>query len=455
MGYPYTVCYPLGLMYLASSLRTLGGHDVDIIDTKVDRLPLDRVIKRIGDFGAHVVGISGLTFEAGEIHRMAQEVKRAFPKKKVILGGPHATVAPAESATDPHVDFAVVGEGEQTLTELVRQIEAGNDTPDIPGLAYRRNGQPTIIPRQLPSLSMDDLPFPAWDLIDIEKYLGFTRQSIVYAERKYMTIFTSRGCPYQCIYCHPVFGKKYRTRSPENVLEEMKTLYHQYGIREFHFADDNFNLDHARAERICDLIIESGLKVYLSFPNGVRGDILTPRLLKKMKDAGTFMVSYAIETGSPRLQKLLKKNIDFDKITQTINETDRLGILCNGFFMLGFPGETREELDMTLNFAWNSRLHTASFYVVNPFPGTELFEITKEKIPAHLNDITQQEYNYLRSNYGLSEVGDQEVQRLVRLANQKFYLNPRRLLRTLAVIPRKEILVKLAAMFALRAFARG
>lgn len=451
-GYP---SYPLGLMYLASSLKKFGDHEVKITDTKAENYSVEDLIKIIADFDPEYIGIGGMTCEAHEAHTMAAEFKKVFPDKKIILGGPHPTTLQSEVVKDPNVDFAVIGEGEEILPRLIDEIEAGNDSFETPNIAYRKNGEPVVNPRHVPTHNLDELPFPAWDLIDIDKYSDFTRQSVIYAHHRFMSIFSSRGCPYQCIYCHQVFGKKLRTRSPENVLQEIKILHDKHGVREFHFADDNFNLDVKRAARICDLIVESGMKIHLSFPNGLRGDVLTADLLKKIKAAGAFMISYAIESASPRMQKFLKKNIKFEKMTEIINETDRLGILCNGFFMIGFPGETREEIEQTLNYAFKSKFHTASFYVANPFPGTELFELTKDRIPHQLNEIIDKEYNYLSASYGISDLSDKEIQGYLTKANLKFYCNPKRMLRTFLLIPQKKVIPGLISRFLKRTFNKG
>lgn len=448
--------FPLGLMYLASSLRVSGNHHASIIDTKADAMTVDDSVDILKQYNPDYIGITGMTYEAGDVHKMADVYKQVFNNTPVIIGGPHPTSSPHEAISDTNIDFLIMGEGEESFADLINAIELNLDFSRIPGLGYRENGEVIIVPRQPPRRkTLDELPFPAWDLIDVDKYMNFTRQSVVYAHPRYATIFTSRGCPYQCIYCHPVFGKKWQKRSPENILEEMNFLYNNYGIREFHFADDNFNLDHDRAERICDLIVESGLNVHLSFPNGLRGDILTVGLIAKLKQAGCFMISFAVETATPRLQKYLKKNINFEKIKSAIDESARQGILCNGFFMIGFPGENRQEINETLKFAWKSNLHTASFYTVNPFPGTELFEMTRDRIAHSLDDIINRNYNYLSADHGIGELPNAELQKYLRIANIRFYFNPLRLLKTIRTLPNKSQILYLIVRFLQRTVSRG
>ena len=454
LGYPFTSFYgyPLGLMYIASYLRTFAGHDVCIIDAKVDRLGADEIVSRIGRFSADFIGISGMTYEADEIHLMAETLRQHYPDACIVCGGVHATVSPEEIIRNPAVDYVVVGEGEEAFTALIESVAAGNRCPEIPGVGYRCNGRVEMTPRVIPDTPLDRLPFPAWDLIDMEKYFGVVRQSVIHARTRYMTIFTSRGCPFQCIYCHPVFGKKYRTRSAENVFEEISRLYRTYGIRELHIADDSFNLDVPRAGKILDLIIESGMDLRLSFPNGVRADRLTGDLLKKMKQAGTFMLSFAVESASPRMQKLIKKNVQLDKMSDMIREADRLGIIANGFFMLGFPGETRQEMEMTIRYALRSKFHTASFFIVTPNPGTELFEMVKDSIGEKPDDGSL--YHYFHP-YGICEVDDRELQALLKRANYRFYLNPLRMLRFIQLLPRKRDIPNLLRRFAKRTFMKA
>jgi radical SAM superfamily enzyme YgiQ (UPF0313 family) len=454
LGFPFNdfLCFPLGLMYIASYLRKFGNHDVTIIDPKVEPIPYSSITKMIKDFSADFVGISGMTYEAEELHSMAKLIKQSHPDIITVVGGVHASVSPEELVKDPAIDYVVIGDGEESFCRLIDEINSGNPHPQLPGVGYKVSGKPVINERKIPDAHLDSLPFPAWDLVDLEKYFPKVRQSVIHAHERYMSIFTSRGCPFQCVYCHPVFGKKYRTRSAENVCEEIDILYHKYGIRELHVADDTFNLDVPRAEKILDYIIDNKLDVRISFPNGVRADRLTDRLLEKMKKAGTFMVSYAIETASPRMQKIIKKNVQLDKVFEIIKKTDKLGMIANGFFMIGFPGETREEIEMTIRYALKSKFHTASFFVVTPNPGTELYEMVKGSIEKKPDEGAL--FHYFHP-YGICDVGDEELQKLLKKANYLFYLNPVRMFRFLRLLPQKKDIPNLFLRFAKRTFLKA
>lgn len=265
-----------------------------------------------------------------------------------------------------------------------------------------------------------------------------------------MSIFTSRGCPFHCIYCHNIFGKRYRTRSPENVLAEIKTLIEKYSIRDFEIIDDSFNLDMKRAKEICDLIIRENLNIKISFPNAIRGDIMDEELLYKLKRAGTYLLTYAIETGSPRLQRFIKKNINLFQIKWAISQTVKLGIFTHGFFILGFPTETKEEILKTIEFASQVDLHTATFFIANPYRGTELSRIARQ-MGKDVN-IDFDNYSYAAANFNLSEVEDKEFFRLQRKAYRVFYLNMRRIFRILKSHPYKRGLLGYFFLFLKRAF---
>jgi radical SAM superfamily enzyme YgiQ (UPF0313 family) len=286
---------------------------------------------------------------------------------------------------------------------------------------------------------------PAWDLLDLEPYYDVPNFNIVVAHRRTMPIFTTRGCPYRCTYCHNIFGKKTRVRSSENVLEEMKILYERYGIREFQVIDDVFNINNRRAVEICDLILESGMKIYLSFPNAIRGDIATPELIKKLKEAGAYKINYAVETASPRIQEMVKKRVRLPKLKEAIAMTNEAGIWTHGFFMMGFPTETREEIEMTVDYACSAKLNTAGFFVLQPFPGTEIWDQIQGmgiEIPFDPDTV-----NYFQANYKISELTPEELFAAAKRANRRFYINPARALNTLRRMPQKRQIFCFLGMF--------
>jgi radical SAM superfamily enzyme YgiQ (UPF0313 family) len=260
-----------------------------------------------------------------------------------------------------------------------------------------------------------------------------------------MSIFSSRGCPYHCIYCHTIFGKGFRCRSAENLFNEIKFLYDTYRIRDFEILDDIFNLDRNRMIDFCDRIIKSDMKVRFAFPNGLRSDLLDEMQLTKLRQAGAVFISFAVETGSPRLQKQIKKNIQLDTIKKNIEIADALRIHTHGFFMIGFPGETREEMMMTVDFMLASKLHTCALFVVMPFEGTELGAISREMGNVTVNDLSM---NYFTKQFvNLTTVPSEEINQIRRRALLKFYLNPFRFFALVRDFPNKRAIGKLGILF--------
>jgi radical SAM superfamily enzyme YgiQ (UPF0313 family) len=219
----------------------------------------------------------------------------------------------------------------------------------------------------------------------------------------------------------------------------METLRNDFGVDEFHIVDDIFNLDKDRAHVICDLMIENRLNVSFAFPNGLRGDLMDQALIHKMVRAGCYSMTYAVETASPRLQKLLKKNMDLERLEQTIDWSFRAGVITKGFFMLGFPTETVEEIRKTISFAVRSKLLLAGFYCVVPFPRTRLFELARNEYPE-FSPSPKDCFYYSDAPYYTQKTGV-DLKSFQRHANRAFYLSPRRLATLLLRIPRKRDLL--------------
>ncbi len=447
--FPHCATPPLGIMYIASVLREKGSHEVKILDMRLDYTEACDVAAAASEFDADIVGISTLTPEAPVMHQVAQEVKKANAGCTVIAGGPHVSTYVEDGAGDPNIDYVVLGEGEETMSELVEAISSGGDPSRVNGIAFKQNGEVTRTPPREYIQDLDKVPQPAWDLLELEKYFKHWRFSHM-GPQPYMAIMTSRGCPFKCIYCHNMLGKKYRTRSAENVFSEIKMVHDRYGISDFEIIDDSFNLDKKRAVRICDLIISSGLKLKLSFPNGVRGDVMDEELLSKLRQAGAFLITYAPETGSARVQKMIRKNVDLEKLDDIISLTRRMGFFTHGFFMLGFPGETEEDLKDTVRFALKAKFHTATFNIAHPFPGTEMYRQAKEM--GKKVDVSFQDVSYVHSSLNLSEVDDSRLFAFQKKVFRRFYLSPRRMFWILCRHPYKKGLFVYFILFVAKAF---
>jgi anaerobic magnesium-protoporphyrin IX monomethyl ester cyclase len=434
---------PLGIMYLAAYLRRREGVDVRIIDMSPAGIAYENLGQEIRNYRPDWLGISALTFESEGLHRVAAIAKEVQPDLPVVAGGPHPSAYTNQVMDDKHIDYAVIGEGELTTDDLSQALRTHGSVEMIDGLAWRENGSIHVNPRLRYIENLDPMPYPAWDLIDIPRYRKFVRMSR-YGNGNYVVLFTSRACPYQCLYCHKIFGKGFRARSPENVLAEIKMLHDTYGVREFEIVDDIFNCDLPRAKRIFDLIAESGMKIHFTLPNSFRGDHADEEFFAKARRAGAVFMAFAVETASPRLQKMIHKNIQLERISRNIALARKEGIFCQGLFMLGFPSETREELQTTIDFAVRSQLHAAHLFMVNPYEGTELAELAKKMGKPVVNDFNN---NYMTSGFSnLTDLSDKEVNRIRRWGLIRFWLKPSRVWAIVRDYPCKSQLPYLATI---------
>ena len=417
--------YPLGVMHLSAFLKKHRKDcNIKIIDTKIKKYSEADLISEIKAFAPAIAGISAIRNEAKSAHLIAAAVRKAAPSVKIVIGGPYPTTAPELALADTNIDCAVMGEGEETFLELAGVLARGGaEFEKVKGLAFIKDGALQRTPPRELIEDLDSLPFPDWDAVDIKAYPGYKRMSILNNDG-WMILFTSRGCPYQCVYCHNMFGKRFRAKSAEKVIEEIDILHNKHGIKEFDIIDDIFNYDRERAERICDLIIARGYGLSLSFPNGLRLDRLDRALLDKLKKAGTKALSFPIETLTPRLQKLAGKNLDVSGLKELIDYALRLEIFSTGLFMIGFPTETEAETELTIKFALDSGFHAAEFFTVTPFQGTRLWEMLPENERDSGPDYTG--HNFFRRDINPRFIF------LQRMAYLRFYMSQKRVARIIA-----------------------
>jgi anaerobic magnesium-protoporphyrin IX monomethyl ester cyclase len=450
----FTHVHPLGIMMIAAVARERGHRDVHILDMKVEDWTPERCLEALVKLKPDVVGLSAMTYEAGCMQVLAKLVKAALPETQVVCGGPHPSVAAGDVLQEPGVDFVVRGEGEYTFAELLDGLAGGRtEWGECQGLSWRQGAEVVHNPDRPAPPNLDEMPFPAWDLINHKKYHKVPRGGVIYAHKEFATMFSSRACPWRCTYCHNSYGKTFRERSAENVLAEMKLLVEDYGVKEFVFMDDIFNFKPERAKKIARGILANRWKIKLTFPNGFRGDILDEELVDLLKEAGMYRCMIAVESASPRIQKVMKKNLKIDKVRHIVDYVAKQGVMVHGAFMLGFPTETEQEMNETIEWAASSSFHTAAFFRVIPFKGTELFSQVQHagfELPSDWS-----KWEPYQSQINLSEVPEDAIYKLRKRAYRRFYWNPKRMFRLFSLIPNKSnMLPFLTLLFARRAYAR-
>ncbi|MEM7819949.1 MAG: radical SAM protein [Candidatus Aenigmatarchaeota archaeon] len=390
---------PTGLLYIAASLEK-AGYEVYVLDALIEDYKNEKIIgeyKFIGlDFKeiakrvskSEIIGITGMSLWKDSIFYLISEIKKLNKKCKIIVGGPYASWHP-EECLKKGADFVVIGEGEITILELIKSIEKKIDKKNILGIAYKYKNK-IIINKKRPFLqNLDEIPFPARHLIPMEKY--FEAAKIYKYSRsqsksnRTVSIITSRGCPFNCIFCSAFIlsGKIWRFRSAENVVDEITECIKKYSVTDIYFEDENMSLNKERMEKICDMIIEKNLNITLHAPQGLRADTLDKNILIKMKKAGFKSITIAPETGSQRvMDEIIDKKIKLTKIEEVVKNCKEIGIKVACFFVIGMPGETKEEIEQTLRYAHKLRKIGAYHCTVRnamPIPGTRMYKIAKEK----------------------------------------------------------------------------
>ena len=440
--------HPLGLMSLASHLARERGDEVRIHDMRLAWKRFDLPVEAFRSFRPDVVGIGAHGVDAPAMHRLAALVKAASPETPVVLGGIHATSYWKEVLEDPNVDCVVIGEGEVTFREWLDAVESKAPTDEIPGTAFRSDGEGVRTAARVPETDLDIFPFPAWDLLEIDAYARFPRAGIFYRSPRYMSIETARGCPYKCAWCHRSMGERFRPHSPGYVVSLLEELKRDYGVDDFLIVDDMFNLDDDRMTRIFTGVLEKGLDVGFSLPIGIRADIITDDALALMRRAGVYKIMIAVETASPRLQREMGKKLDLERTLAVIRKASDLGISTHGNFMIGLPSETEAEMWSTLKLAARSRLDTFGFYRAIPFKGTRLHEM------ANLLDgegrQREDAFSFWDLDVNLSEVPIRKLNFIRRLAYPYFCFRPGRLRRIFAHLPNPSRLLPFLVWFFLK-----
>lgn len=435
---PHEIVPDIGLGYLATALLR-KGHTVRILDCAKERLNMEGFIDIVRKARPDLIGFKIFSNEVPSASRMMSRVRREFSHPPtLVVGGPHVSGLAGDALkTLPEADFGIQGEAEIGLPLLVKALESRSfpDDPSIPGLLYRVGPYVRANPPRLAE-NLDDLGMPSWSLMPPSSY---PKQSFGLFVRRFPTapVLTTRGCPFHCTYCagFRVTGRKLRKRSVEAVLEELAFLKADFGIRDFTIVDDNFTLDRNFAMSLCEALIARGLDLSWSCPNGIRLDTLDPELVGTMEKAGCYSVSVGIESGSDRVLKLMKKHLTVTQIREKVHllrSASRIKI--TGFFMLGFPGEERSDIEKTIDLARSLPLDRAAFSIFSPLPGTEMAERMRREGPLEQPDEIFGKTDFDSVLDSEDTLPGREVKGLQRKAVLSFYLRPRVLMGILGEI---------------------
>ncbi|MCX5795922.1 MAG: radical SAM protein [Elusimicrobia bacterium] len=413
----------LGLGYLAASLRQ-AGLGTQIIDAVALGLDHDAVAQEVARLRPELVGITATTPLSGAAYRLAKSLR---PHARwLALGGAHPSAVSRKIFEQcPELDFGFRGEAEESFPRFAKALLAGDTGTGFPGVITKsHDSAPASIK------DPDQLPFPAWDLMPMERY----RHPLFPGERL-ATIFSSRGCPYQCIFCDKtVCGSKYRPRSPENVIKEIEALHSKHDVTAFMFYDDLFSLDRERVIRLCRLIIDSGLKI--RWKCECRANTVDDELLSWMKKAGCVQIAFGIETAHQKGLDWLRKGIKVEQVKDAVAKTKKAGIKVLGYFILGIPVETHEEELQTVEFAVELGIDYAQFGSLSPLPGTDLYDLAvKNGWYREGPGPAPEEYGQTRPLLITGHWTEARLKRIMSQAYRRFYFRPGYLLKT-ALRPR-------------------
>lgn len=427
---------PLGLAYLASYLRE-NAIEVDIYDANALGTNIDKLKEKLPkDFD--IIGVPSFTPSISKSAKALQIGKEINPDCVTLMGGPHITGLP-EGTMDsyPVIDVGVLGEGEVTTLELVRALEAKSDLRKINGIIFREKNELVETPRRDFIEDLDVLPFPAYDLLPMDRYqlplhhVGFGRNIDI---KPFFLMFTSRGCPFRCTYCASkvMWGRKVRYRSAENIIKEIDYLVEHHGIRVLDFADDIFTLNKKRLSTILDMLIERDYNLHFNCLSRV--NTISKEEALKLKKAKCYLIRFGVESGSQKILDMMKKDITISQIKNAFRLTREAGISSSASFILGHPGETQETAKETIDLAKEINPAMAHFFIAIPLVGTELYSMAREN-----NFIVNENWEFWKQMpetpvIRTEELAPEDLVDIRKKAYREFYIRPSYILTSISRI---------------------
>jgi anaerobic magnesium-protoporphyrin IX monomethyl ester cyclase len=406
---------PLGIAYLGAVCEK-AGHEVTVIDCQAERLSFEAFRKRVAQTNAEVVGMTSTTLTYKSALENARIAKEELPNCITVLGGCHATFWDENALNEcPSLDIIVRREGEITFIELLEKLKSKSSLKGVLGVTFRGKNGGIVRNEDRPFIeNLDDLPFPAHHLLPLSSFHVVGK-----------TIFpltTSRGCVYWCEFCTAVrmFGRRYRMRSPKNVVDEMEMIYKKYGQDQFTFYDDAFTVDQQRVVEICDEIHRR--KLHIHWDCETRVDMVDRELLQKMHDAGCIAVWFGVESGSQNVLERMHKKIKLDQTKLAFKTAREIGLMTVASVVLGFPGETEETAWETINFVKELDPDDIGFYIATPYPGTPMYDLVKSKGWLKVTDFNR--YDTATPTFDTPQLSGAKLKEIRYKAHQQFYLRP-------------------------------
>ena len=416
---------PLGLGYIASTVKK--GHNIVILDCIKEGMDLKKFREHIRGKKFDIVGFQCYTVDLNTVKGYSKEVRKAIPGSVVIAGGPQPTLDPSGTLDYLHdVDYVFVGEAEISFPKFAAAVASKRlSVPalrKIPGIAFSRGGK-YIQTERVFTENLDDYD-PSWELFGISDYPNAPHGAF-YKQSPTAPLIITRGCPFQCTYCGGplILGRRIRSHSVDYVIGQMEMLHRKYGIMEFFIEDDNFTMKRGFIKEFCEKLIEKDLGITWTCPNGIRLDTLDKGLLALMKRSGLYSVSVGIESGSDRIRKLMNKNLTTSMIREKVELIHEAGLGIIGFFIVGFPGETKSDIEKSIKFACDLPLKRVTFSAFKPFPGTPIYKELVEE--GRIKEVEFENFSLDRIVWSPEGISMEELKGLRRKAFLRFYLRPK------------------------------
>ncbi|MDD5331727.1 MAG: radical SAM protein [Candidatus Nanoarchaeia archaeon] len=397
----FSALYPPITLAICAQIAKDSSHEVDFIDAIAGNITIEDFLENIKEYDFILVDITTPTFINDA--NIIKKIKEKYPKTFIAIYGFHANYDPKRSLKESNADAVLVGEPEAHIQDFLKNPKKG-------------------VTEKKEVEDLDSLPFPARDLMSLEKYrLANTGQ-------KFTTIVTGRGCPFNCSFCVVPFnyGRKARLRSPEIIVKEIKECVEKYNIKNFWLNNDTFTIKKDQVMELCNLIEKHKLKI--NWMSNSRVDTVDLEMFQAMKKSGCWLLSFGIESGNPEILKNINKNITLDKVQNTIKNAKKAKLLTMAHYVLGLPGETEQTIDNTINFAIKLDSDFADFFILTPFPGAKIYEDFKKEGILEIENWDS--YRYAQKIFKT----ELPLEKYQKQAYRKFYLRPKKIIPILKIV---------------------